>query len=277
MRRTLSRAEKVHFLNEFRQARAAVLRDAEAVDSLIHVLERLGSFLLRKLGALGDYGGVLGSLAGRSPLARKLSDEFHTPFPKLFESVRDGRNSAMHEGAYARHLASHAVKLALTLEDALSNGPDKHREATVPNLTSEEALMNVEELMVSNPICAEIWQPLSFIRQTMLENSFSFLPVLASHDGESVWKLVSDLELARYLRRSGNPKERESRLVQTLDEAWKSGGIRLRDTNKLGPKYLISDLFKTCDGEKDWDGLPILVVINDPPNLVGILSPLDLL
>ena len=165
---------KPYFLNQLRQARAAVLRDAEAVDALIHVFERLGMFLRHKIGDLGDYGGVLGGVAGLSPLARQLPKECHTPFGKLYNSVRGARNSAMHEGAYARHLASHAVKVALILEDALSNGSDKSRKLTFPNLTPEDALMKIGELMVPNPICAEIWQPLSFIRQAMLESSFSY-------------------------------------------------------------------------------------------------------
>jgi hypothetical protein len=181
---------KPYFLNQLRQARAAVLRDAEAVDVLIHVFERMGMFLLHKVGDLGDYQGVLGSVAGLSPLARQLQKEFHTPFGKLYNSVREARNSAMHEGAYARHLASHAVKLALILEDALCNGSDKdgsNKSLKTPfqKLAPEGALMKIGELMVPNPICAEFWHPLSFIRQTMLESSFSYLPVLTTPDGES--------------------------------------------------------------------------------------------
>ena len=147
---------KVYFLNQLRQARAAVLRDAEAVDALIHVFERMGMFLTGGIGCLGDYEGKLGSLAGLTPLARKLSKELHIPFGKLYSSVREARNSAMHEGAYARHLASHAVKLALILEDALSNGSEERRKSALPNLTPENPLMKIGELMVPNPICAEI-------------------------------------------------------------------------------------------------------------------------
>jgi hypothetical protein len=189
----------------------------------------------------------------------------------------------MHEGAYARHLASHAVKLALILEDALSNGsvnngPDKSQKLTFPNLAPRVALMKIGELMVPNPICAEIWHPLSFIRQTMLEGSFSYLPVQTTADGKSAWKLVSDLELARYLKTARNAEERKSRLVQTLADAQKPGGIQLRDPKTCGPEDLISDLFKRCDGHSDWDGLPILVVRSSPEkDLLGILTPFDLL
>jgi len=40
-------------------------------------------------------------------------------FTALYESVRKARNAAVHEGALARHLAVHALEMALVLEDAL--------------------------------------------------------------------------------------------------------------------------------------------------------------
>jgi hypothetical protein len=274
---------KPYFLNQLRQARAAVLRDAEAVDALIHVFERMGMFLGHRAGGLGVNQGVLGSVAGLSPLARQLPKEFHTPFDKLYNSVREARNSAMHEGAYARHLASHAVKLALILEDALCNGSDKDGsnkslETPFPKLAPEGALMKIGELMVPNPICAEIWHPLSFIRQTMLESSFSYLPVRTMPSDAPVWKLVSDLELARYLRTAANAKERASRLLETLANAQKLGGIQLREPKTCGSEEFISGLFTQGDGHTTWDGLPILVVRSSlEKDLLGILTPFDLL
>src|SRR5262245_53896225 len=115
----------IYFRDQFRQARAAVVRDAEAFESLIHVIERLGMLLSHEMGDLGKYCGHLKAFAGRSPLARKLPDSLHTRFSKLYESVRVARNDAMHQGAFARHLTSHAVKLVLILEDALMNGCSK--------------------------------------------------------------------------------------------------------------------------------------------------------
>jgi hypothetical protein len=274
---------KPYFLNELRQARAAVLRDAEAIDALIHVFERMGMFLRQRMGTLADCEGVLGSIAGLSPLAKKLPREFHAPFGKLYKSMREARNSAMHEGAYARHLASHAVKLALILEDALSNGSvkdgsGKSRKLTFPNLAPEVALMKIGELMVPNAICAEIWQPLSFIRQSMLESSFSYLPVRTMRDGDSTWKLVSDLELARYLRTAEDAEDRKRRLVQPLADSQKPDGIQLRQPKTYGPEELISAIFKQGEGNIVWDGLPILVVRSNPAkDLLGILTPFDLL
>ena len=137
--------------------------------------------------------------------------------------------------------------------------------------------MKIGELMVPNPICAEIWQPLSFIRQTMLESSFSYLPIRTAPNGESAWKLVSDVELARYLRTAGSAGQRNSRLVETLAHAQETGGIKFLGTRPCGPEDLISDLFKQSDGHMDWGGLPILVVRSGSADLLGILTAFDLL
>ena len=56
---TAAMDSKPYFLNQLRQARAAVLRDAEAVDALIHVFEGMGMFLRHNTGDLGAYEGVL--------------------------------------------------------------------------------------------------------------------------------------------------------------------------------------------------------------------------
>ncbi len=160
----------------------------------------------------------------------------------------------MHEGAYARHLATHAVRLALILEHALMNG-----------------LNLVREVMVPNPICAEMWQPLSFIRRTMLESSFSHLPVRTSNDGQCEWKLVSDEALARYLMGAHDEEEKKKRLVQSLAAAVAEEGLSLCATKPCEQEDMIS---KVMAG---WNGLPILVMRKDSAELVGILTAFDLL
>ncbi|MGH7971748.1 MAG: hypothetical protein ACREIC_23790 [Limisphaerales bacterium] len=257
MRKILTKIEKVYFLNQLREGRAKVLRDAEAADAIIHVLERMGMFLAGEMRCLGEYEGHIKSVACCSLLARKVpkdETEFHIPFSELYRSVREARNTAMHEGTYARHLATHAVKLALVLENALMNDLDL-----------------VRDLMVPNPLCAEMWQPLSFIRQTMLENSFSHLPVNISADGPCAWKLISDENLAKYLRAAANGLEKKERLIQSLIDAEKAGGIQLCRAKQCQPEEPISNALV------DWDGLPILVVRGDFADLVGILTAFDLL
>jgi len=217
----------------------------------------MGMFLSGEMKFLGEYQGHINGVAGCSLLARKVpkeAAEFHIPFAELYDSVREARNTAMHEGAYARHLAAHAVKLALILENALMNGLDL-----------------VRDIMVPNPVCAEMWQPLSFIRQTMLENSFSHLPVKTSASERITWKLVSDEGLARYLMGAADKEEKKKRLLQSLADAEDAGGVRLCSAKQCVQEESISEILG------DWNGLPILVLRKESTDLVGILTAFDLL
>src|ERR1700757_614277 len=83
------------------------------------------------------------------------------------------RNDALHQGAFARYLTKHAIELAILLEDALSNGLD--------------------------PLARETWQPIAFLRQLMLANSYSYLPVFRN---DNQWWIVSDAAIAAYLGRT---------------------------------------------------------------------------
>jgi CBS domain-containing protein len=241
------------FRNALRQARASVLKDAEAYEKIIHVFEGVGRYLCRNAGGLGSYEGAIKAVACLSPLARDVPSrwrELHMPFDRLFKSVQEGRNAAMHEGAFARHLATHSIRLALILEDALMNDSDR-----------------VGDWMVSNPVCAELWHPLSFVRQMILEGSFSFLPVKSP---DAKWRLISDLEIAKYLRGSETPGGRKARLVQSLADAEKPGGIKLQTPTCCKPTDSVADVLK------GWDGTPILVVRENGNELLGIVTAFDL-
>src|SRR5262249_25063538 len=160
-----------------------------------------------------DYFGAIQKVARRSPLAEEIpkqQPEWHSPFSKLYTLVRQGRNDALHQGAFARHLTTHATQLAIALEDALMQEPLKARE-----------------FMVTNPVCASLWQPMSFIRQTMLENSFSFLPIAPDSSGGTDWRLISDFAVARYLRSAKSQAERLKLLAKRLGDVVKEGGIGL--------------------------------------------------
>ncbi len=121
--------------------------------------------------------------------------------------------------------------------------------------------------MVMNPICAEMWLPISIIRQQMLANSFSYLPVFCD-DG---WQLVSDLAIVRYL----TCPERNSRMIKTLSEAL-----------QIGQESIVLTKVTCCVSSTLMDGLlasfqdsQCLVVCreNCPKDIVGILTPFDLL
>jgi hypothetical protein len=186
--------------DELRTARAAVLRQAEALPEMLFALERVGATVAGKVRTLEGYRKKLTEVGTRSPLAELIPRQhpvLHIGFTALYNLVQTARNEAMHQGAYARHLAQHAVELSLILEDAFMNRSNR-----------------ISDYMVKSPVCAEPWQPISLIRQQMLTNSFSFLPVFLG-DG---WRLVSDYGIATMLRSVSNDGERAKRLNATLHQ-----------------------------------------------------------
>jgi hypothetical protein len=256
MGRQPTSAEARHFADEFRVARGAVLKDAEDFDKVIHSVERLGSFLLGQVDSLGGYGRMISGQALRSPLASEIPEqlpEFHASFERLYELVKDARNDAMHQGAFARRLAEHAVQLSLVLEDALRRGYEMEK---------------VGEFMVRGPICGEIWHPTSFIRQSMLTNAFSYLPV--KKDG--VWYLVADLDVASYLAKAASKTDRKTRLAAKLSDV---PDIRLKVAKRCTAEASLDEAFEKFGD----DPSPLLVERNQPDSteIIGILAPFDLL
>ena len=251
----------IYFRDQFRDARTRALHDAEAYQEVLFAIERFGSMLSKEIGALGNYGEKIIAEAKTSPLAEDVPTahrDWHVPFPALYESVKDARNDALHQGASARHLTAHATQLVIVLEDALND------HAT-----------NVGDYMVRDPLCAYPWQPVSLIRQQMLANNFSYLPIRDERAEEPTWRLVSDLAVAGYLRSapSNNGKgERKERLAKTLEEVIASGGLSLAST-----KLCASDASVEAALDK-LDGPPVLILDSDTrQRLVGILTPFDLL
>jgi CBS domain-containing protein len=193
------------FVNELHQARVVAQKDAEAFDQLLFVFERFGCFLLHEPASLGYYRECLLDLAAESPLGKSMDGSRATWYSSkevLYDIVNEGRNDALHQGARARHLTEHAIEFALILEDALIYG--------------SKPMPTLGDIMVRNPVTAELWQPVSFVRQIMLTSSFSCLPV----DWEGKWRVVTDAGVAAFLRK-GSPKneERGRRLGLTLEEA----------------------------------------------------------
>jgi hypothetical protein len=251
----MEREAALHFRDQLRAARAAALRDAEAFTDLVSVFERLGAHLSDKRVALGKYLKAISTLAKESPMAedvpRNLPD-YHQHFDVKYRIVQDARNAALHEGALARHLTINAVEMSLVLEEAIMK--DRHQ---------------VSDYMVRNPVCASMWQPLSFIRQTMLVNSFSYLPVAVEKNGITEWQLLSDFRLAQCLRKNG-PVTKEG-LIRRLKDVVESKLIELHTATICRPQ----DEVETILPESNW--LPALVLSSDNKELLGMLTPFDLL
>ena len=251
----MDREVALHFRDQLRAARASALRDAEAFQEIVLVLERMGTFLSPGITNLGKKLLAIKSQATRSPMAEAeptALPHFHQQFDVKCTIVREARNAAVHEGAVARHLTANAVELSLVLEEGIMS-----------------ELRQVSDFMVRNPVCAYMWQPLSFIRQTMLVNSFSYLPVQVEKQGNTGWRLISDFRLAQCLRKNG--KVVTDGLVQRLEDAVRSGQIELHPAKICGPQDKIETVLPTADG------FPTLVLFPDSNELLGILTPFDLL
>lgn len=242
---------KTFFRDQLRAARGRALGDAEAYDGIVQVIERLGKVLTSDAEGMYQLAGPIATLASLSPLAFDVPDahqDFHTRFDRLYELVREARNDAVHDGAQARHLTTRAIELALILEDALM---------------PPQAV--VGDYMVRGPVTAELWQPLSFLRQTMLTHSFSYLPVQLSSGG---WKLVSDHALAAYL--GAEKQQRKDRLKQSLEVA-DSKGLTLVDAVLVEPDQDVDSVLSQIQSA------PVLVARDGGQKLLGIVSAFDLL
>jgi len=121
--------------------------------------------------------------------------------------------------------------------------------------------------MVRSPVCAELWQPIGFIRQQMLANSYSYLPVLKDQQ----WYLISDAAIAIYLGAEREGPERKRRLASTLDEAFSNV-----DPTQIEPK---PDDTSLADALEALRRIPALLIYRgtDKDNLAGILTAFDLL
>jgi hypothetical protein len=207
---------------------------------------------------LGDYETAILTLARLSPLATEVPrfwPQCHIDVAVLYKLHRRARNDAIHEGASARSAAAHAVPLALILEDALM---EDDRE--------------VSHVMVRDPVCASMWQPISFVRQTLLANSYSFLPVQRAEAEAVRWALVSDFAVACYLRSAPSNGDRRRRLATPLGEAMGTdGGLELVDPYICGPDEPIDRALAASLGR------PVLIVGGDSTVLLGIATPFDML
>jgi hypothetical protein len=201
---------------------------------------------------LNRYGPKLLALAKESALYEAAQTDRsgrHTSPERLFQLLRTARNQAMHQGAYARLVARHAVDFCLLLEDALVNGSDV-----------------IDDFIVRDPITAEVWQPLGLVRNTMLQNSFSWLPIRAS--GE--WGLIGDGAIARILRGVENNAERQTRVTWTVEHAMQCGYLVTEEAVVVSPNTPLKRIFER-------DSWRVALVVDEQKRLIGLATPFDLL
>jgi hypothetical protein len=243
--------------DQLKDARSIILRDAESYDSVVHVLERIGRLCTENGEGLDRFKPAIINLANSSPLSMDVPaalPHYHLSFDTLFELVRDARNAAVHEGALARHLTGHALEVALVLEDALMTDAS-----------------TVADFMVRSPAIAMPWHPLSFVRQAMLMNSFSYLPVHMCTAGSRCWHVISDVAIASYLRGAPSKSIRNERLKMSLRDAHREQGIELALPQYARPEQPINEVLG------DLTSLPLLVLGSNSDELLGIVTAFDLL
>lgn len=250
--RSLSEEERRHFYWALRSARTTAFADAENYQQILFTIERLGSHLVGRIEALGYYQPCLKQLAENSVYSREVplsKPSWHTSFEDLYETIREARNDALHQGVIARHLTSNLVLMSLILEDALM-GKTGRKWADV---------------MIRQVVVAQPWQPISYVRQQMLTYSISYLPI--RKDGS--WKLISDYEVAAYINH-GKSSDRKMRLIESVDEASRKG-LRLSDAKVCFPENLIdATVMRELDAK-------LIVVVEKDNNIVGVVSPFDIL
>ena len=278
---SLKQEPALAFRNAIREARANVLADAEDFLSLIRVMERLANHLCGK-----DV--LLGHKKARKSILKLLRKETaeasasaygnsRLSASELYDLVRHARNDAVHEGIFARNLSQHLVQLSILLEDALVD------DALCPK---------VKHYMTCDPKTAEPWEQVKFVRQKMLANSYSHIPVRI----EESWKILSDHGIAIYLWGKGEDSNQEtegvnSKLSCRLGGAIKaeSGSLPVESAKLVAPEDSVdSVLRKHSDYMKR--GLPLLVEEKVRPSgdkdvgreggkklLVGIVTAFDLL
>jgi hypothetical protein len=231
-------------LNELRDIRYSVYKDAESFDQGAAKLEYVGQILSGRLGVgLSAYEDEILTLAAQapsSPDAKRLRE--------LFRKVKEARNDSVHSGAFIRHHSLSLVSLSLLLEEAITN-------------YSQIA----SDLMINNPLRAELWHNLAIVRREMLTHSFSYLPLLVGVN----WKLISDLNVIKCLNQESAGKRR-GLLGKTIEVLVNNGDLALEDAPTASDHALISDL------KLKMTHMPILIV-DQQDHLLGIISAFDLL
>ena len=171
----------------------------------------------------------------------------------------------MHKGFAARDLTSDAVRVATILEDALR----------VKWETFEAA-----DVMTPNPVVASGWRTFGMVRDAMVENAFSHIPIF--WNGE--WRAISERRVAGLVQdaraHASRPDLRNVRLDGQVAEApeWGSLVDKLLARAKV-PVVRMDELVNSLS----FDSGCVLVVRaldgddSGADELVGIITPADVM
>ena len=260
MRNKIGEQEAIYFRNHFRAARAAAEKSDRDCMEIIYALEDFGQVLTGRMQTLERYQGCVTEFV-KTRYPDEVRHEYQIDFGRLYDIVRQARNNAAHKGARSRYFAPRAVELSLMVEDALMRAADTDK---------------VKDYMAASPVVAELWQPLSIIRKEMLANSFTHIPYFDADADD--WFVVSDMDIARYIRPSG--KYEKKRLSHKLECLAKEKGICASKPQVVCPDDLVS---KVVCPDKSGNKAPISelpILVRHPKHnehLLGILTASDLM
>lgn len=263
MNNTIGKQEAIYFRNRFRAARSAAEKSDRDCMDILYALEDFGQVLTGEQDpnnqTLGKYQNHITKYVN-CHYPDKDRPQYQIDFGRLYDIVRQARNNAAHKGARSRYFAPRAVELSLMVEDALMCAAKADK---------------VKDYMAASPVVAELWQPLSIIRTMMLANSFTHIPYI---DDKGEWFVVSDADIARYIRPSG--KYEKKRLSHKLECLAKEKGKCASKPQVVCPDDLVS---KVVCPDKSGDKAPIShlpILVRHPEyneHLLGILTASDLM
>lgn len=265
MSNKIDKQKAIYFRKRFRDARAAAEKSDRDCMEILYALEDFGQVLTGKMQNLGRYRNCVTKFVDKH-YPDKDRPQYQIGFGRLYDIVRDSRNSAVHKGARLRYFAPRAVELSLIMEHALMCAANADK---------------VKDYMAASPVVAELWQPLSVIRTMMLTNSFTHIPYF----DKGKWCVVSDADIALYLRSSGKyENERLSHklecLAKELESRAKEKGTCASKPQVVCPDDLVSGVVcpDKSGNKAPISNLPILVRHPECKNhLLGILTASDLM
>lgn len=244
-----------HFRERLVSARAVALADGEAAEAVIFAIEHLGRFLARKDASLERL---------TTPIVewvKRTLPERHEELDRRLQLLRRGRNERMHRGFAARDLTVDAVRVALILEEALRVDWDK---------------LTAQDLMTPNPLEAKPWHTFGMVRDAMVANSYSHLPILWG----GTWRLISERTVCRVVQQARcRTPPLDLRSVRLDADVPQLGGTLVdmltnRATDTVRPETQATRLNLE-------HGCLLVVVGSDSPDgqpeLEGIITPADVI
>lgn len=244
------------YLQLLREGRESAQKDSENYGALVRAFELIGRMEKDSSGnGLGAYRHELLKIAEGSILSNGKPAHLHIDSKRLFELIKEQRNDAVHQGVVARNLVRHAVEFSIILENAIMNSG---------------TLKYAEDFMVRDVTYADWNHPMSYTRQRMLMNAFSFLPVIAE---DGTVKVLGDVAFAKWLCKVPY-QDRKRAIMRSLKEILADTPVTLvLDDPVLLPHDVLIDLVV-----EKMRTTPVL--LHEPGNtsrIVGIITASDLL